>query len=107
VRQLNYLPGQPCGAALNGMPSNHALNGFAVAAFLTMVLRRRRWSALLFTIAALVALSRVYFAKHFPSQVAAGAIVGTLWGLAAARLGLHYLPFMRRFQDKDGGDHRR
>ena len=107
VRQLHYLPGQPCGGTLNGMPSNHALNGFAVAAFLTIVLRRRGWSAPLFAIAVLVALSRVYLAKHYPSQIAVGAVVGTLWGLAAAWLGLHYLPFMRRFQDKGGGDHRR
>lgn len=100
VRQLNYLPGESCGASLNGMPSNHALNGFAVAAFLTIVLRRRSWSAALFAIAALVALSRVYLAKHYPSQIAAGAVVGALWGFAAAWLGLKYLPFMHRFRNE-------
>jgi undecaprenyl-diphosphatase len=101
VRQLNATPGAPCGANLSGMPSNHALNGFAVAAFLSIVLRRRSWSAILFAIAALVALSRVYLAKHYPSQIAAGAVFGSLWGFAAAWLGLKYLPFMRRFRDRD------
>ena len=100
VRQLYYRPGQPCGASLTGMPSNHALNGFALAAFLTLVLRRRAWSAILFALATLVALSRVYLAKHYPSQIGVGAIIGTLWGLICAWLGLEYLPFLRRFRDK-------
>ena len=100
VRQLHYPPGQPCGASLSGMPSNHALNGFALAAFLTIVLRRRAWGATLFVLAALVALSRVYLAKHYPSQIAVGALFGTLWGLINAWLGLKYLPFMQRFRDQ-------
>ena len=104
VRQLHYAPGQPCGASLTGMPSNHALNGFAVAAFLTLVLRRRAWGATLFAIAALVALSRVYLAKHFPSQIAVGAFFGTLWGLITAWLGLRYLPFMQRFRGQDAAE---
>lgn len=99
VRQLHYPPGQACGPSLSGMPSNHALNGFAVAAFLTVVLRRRAWSVALFTLAVLVALSRVYLAKHYPSQIAVGALLGTAWGLVTAWLGLKYLPFLRRFRD--------
>lgn len=95
VRQVHAAPGTPCGANLTGMPSNHALNGFAAAAFLSLVLRRAAWSVTLFMIAALVALSRVYLAKHFPSQVAAGALIGTAWGFAWAWLGLNYFPFMR------------
>jgi undecaprenyl-diphosphatase len=104
VRQLHYPPGQPCGASLTGMPSNHALNGFAVAAFLTLVLRRGAWSAVLFTIAALVALSRVYLAKHYPSQIGAGALFGTLWGLFAAWLGLKYFPFMQRLRGRGAAE---
>jgi undecaprenyl-diphosphatase len=104
VRQLHYPPGQACGANLTGMPSNHALNGFAVATFLTVVLRRRAWSACLFAIAALVALSRVYLAKHYPSQIALGALFGTLWGLFAAWLGLKYFPFMQRFRDQSAAE---
>jgi undecaprenyl-diphosphatase len=100
VRQLNVPPGTPCGSNLSGMPSNHALNGFAVAAFLALSLRRGLWSSLLFAIAALVALSRVYLAKHFPSQVAVGAVVGTVWGLAGAWLALRYLPFLQDLRGK-------
>ena len=104
VRQLHYAPGQACGASLTGMPSNHALNGFTIAAFLTLVLRRRAWSITLFTIAALVALSRVYLAKHYPSQIAVGALLGTTWGLIAAWLGLKYLPFMQRFREQGAAE---
>ena len=96
VRQLDRAPGVACGANLSGMPSNHALNAFATAAFLTVVLGRR--AALLFLVAALVALSRVYLAKHFPSQIATGALIGTIWGLTAAWLGLNYLPFLQRIR---------
>ena len=91
VRQLDRAPGVACGANLSGMPSNHALNAFATAAFLTVVLGRR--AALLFLVAALV-----YLAKHFPSQIATGALIGTIWGLTAAWLGLNYLPFLQRIR---------
>jgi undecaprenyl-diphosphatase len=106
VRQLHYAPGQPCGASLTGMPSNHALNGFTLAAFLTLVLRRRAWSIVLFAIAFSVALSRVYLAKHYPSQIAVGALLGSLWGFIAAWLGLKYLPFMQRFRDRHAAETR-
>jgi len=101
VRQLNAPPGTACGSNPAGMPSNHALNGFTVAAFLSLVLRRGLWSATLFTLAALVALSRVYLGKHFPSQIAVGAMIGTLWGFAGAWLGLKYFTFMRGLQGRD------
>lgn len=96
VRQPGHAPGTACGSSRNGMPSNHALNAFATAAFLSAALGRR-WAGL-FVVAALVALSRVYLAKHFPSQIAAGALLGTLWGIAFGWLGLKYLPFLQRIR---------
>jgi undecaprenyl-diphosphatase len=100
VRQIHSEPGKPCGGNLSGMPSNHALNGFAAAAFLSLILRRGLWSGVLFALAALVALSRVYLAKHYPSQVAMGALIGTVWGLAGAWVGLRYIPFIQTLRDK-------
>lgn len=73
---------EPCGAALTGMPSNHALNFFAVATFITVITPWRNWHVALFCIAILVAFSRIYLLKHFPSQVLVGAIVGVLLGWA-------------------------
>jgi len=71
---------EPCGAALTGMPSNHALNFFAVALFITLTTSWRNWHIALFTIAIFVAISRVYLIKHFPSQVLVGAGLGLLIG---------------------------
>jgi membrane-associated phospholipid phosphatase len=48
--------------------------------------RSRRWAAVFLGVAFLVALSRIYLGKHYPSQVMVGAIIGVLWGFAAAAL---------------------
>ena len=90
-------PGVECRTPLAGMPSNHALNYFAAAAFLGAALRRRGLTAALLAAATLVALSRVYLGLHYPSQVLAGAALGSALGLAAAGLGARFLPFLRRW----------
>ncbi len=88
------LPGRPagtaCGPSLNGWPSNHTLNFFAMAAFLSLRLLRRRGTLILFAIATLVGLSRIYLGKHYPDQVAAGALIGLSWGIVWALLLARY-----------------
>lgn len=96
VRQPGRIEAGPCGNNLEGMPSNHALNFFAAAVFMMLVVRIRSWGAGLFIIAMLVGISRIYLAKHYPSQVIAGAVIGTLLGCVAAWLGIKYLSFMQR-----------
>lgn len=96
VRQLDRAPGVACGDSLTGMPSNHALNAFTTAGFLTLALGRR--AAALFVLAALVALSRVYLGKHLPSQIGMGAMIGATWGIAMGWLALNYLPFVKRIR---------
>jgi len=94
--QVRLPPGVECRNPFAGMPSNHALNYFAAAAFLGAALRRRGLTAALLAVATLVALSRVYLGLHYPSQVLAGAALGSALGLAAAGLGARFLPFLRR-----------
>lgn len=84
-------------------PSGHAAGSFAFASFLAVLLLRRarivergrqvgrsrapRESAVVvgcFALAAGVAVSRVALGVHFPSDVFAGALVGSLMGAAAA-----------------------
>jgi membrane-associated phospholipid phosphatase len=60
------------------MPSSHAFNWFAAAAVLAVYSKRsRRW---MYSIASVVSFSRVYNGVHYPSDVIAGALVGTVFG---------------------------
>ena len=57
------------------MPSGHTTTAFALAAVLSNRYPQRR--AILYGLATAVALSRVYLGRHYPSDVVAGALVGT------------------------------
>jgi undecaprenyl-diphosphatase len=65
-------------------PSGHAAGSFAVAAFALTL--HKGAGACLFALAALIAISRVALGVHYPSDVAAGALVGTLIGFGFGAL---------------------
>lgn len=67
----------------SSFPSTHAANGFAAAVALGSALPRYRNALLLG--AALTSVSRVWLRVHHPSDVLAGAALGTLVGAVAAR----------------------
>jgi undecaprenyl-diphosphatase len=73
----NPIPTDP------SLPSGHAAGSFAVAAFLAI--QHPRSAVPAFAVAALVAASRVALGVHYPSDVAAGALVGALVGAAVGR----------------------
>ncbi len=65
------------------MPSNHAANSFAfVAPF--YVFSRSRWRHGLLAVAVAVAYSRPYVGVHYPGDVLAGAVYGTVLGGSVA-----------------------
>jgi membrane-associated phospholipid phosphatase len=70
----------PPGANRHSFPSAHAANWFAVAAVAFLFYRRSGW--FMFPAAAAVAFSRVYNGVHYPSDVAAGAILGAGYAIA-------------------------
>ncbi|MBQ4335394.1 MAG: phosphatase PAP2 family protein [Myxococcaceae bacterium] len=80
---LDWMP-DTCPGARRGMPSNHAINFFAVAAFLWTTLRRTRVGLPLALIACAVGISRVYLGRHYPSQVIVGALLGCAQGILPA-----------------------
>lgn len=59
-------------------PSNHATNCFAGAVILAWYFPQR--SGLIYTFAALVAYSRLALGVHYPSDVVAGVILGSIVG---------------------------
>ena len=82
-RQRPELPGLPpltSTVSRLSFPSAHATTGFAGA----RAYRGLAPSWLLETSAILLALSRVYLGVHYPSDVIAGAILGTAVSAAAA-----------------------
>lgn len=80
-----------CGTGFS-MPSIHAANAFAAALVMTMLVPRAAVPAYL--LAAAIAISRVFLGVHYPTDIVAGAVVGTAIGLAFV------LPAHRWVQDR-------
>ncbi len=76
-----------CGSGLS-FPSSHATNHFALGSFMAVTLgkpyRWVRWAGLLWAL--LIGYSQVYVGVHFPGDVIAGGIIGTLIGWLVGRL---------------------
>lgn len=70
----------------HSFPSGHTTAAFAfgVALFLTLPQKWAKAAALL--AAALMGLSRLYVGVHFPTDVLAGMVIGTVCGVLASRL---------------------
>ena len=81
IKDLVYLPYGRCGGAY-GFISSHACNVFALAVFMTNILKRyyRKIGWVMFVWASLVAYSRIYMGVHYPGDVIVGAAVGAIIG---------------------------
>jgi membrane-associated phospholipid phosphatase len=75
---LEDLPALVATPTALSFPSAHASSSFAAARAYSALLP----AAPLYAIAAAMALSRVYLGAHYPSDIAAGAVLGTLTGSA-------------------------
>lgn len=66
-----------------GFVSSHAANSFALAVFITHLLRSKvKYIApIMFTYAALNAYSRIYLGVHYPADILGGILVGVLVAL--------------------------
>lgn len=75
-------------------PSGHTLSSVIGATILTKTDRRFGYAAI--PLAALIAFSRLYLYVHFPSDVAAAAVLGVGIGLAAHTIGGRLLDAVRK-----------
>lgn len=75
-------------AADPGFPSDHATAAFAIA--VALLLRDRRWGAVVLVAAVVLAVGRVGMGVHYPTDVIGGAALGAL-----AALVLHAPPVRR------------
>jgi undecaprenyl-diphosphatase len=69
-------------AADPGFPSDHASAAFAIG--VALLLRQRAWGLVVLAFATILAVGRVAMGVHYPSDVIAGALLGTL-----VAVGLH------------------
>lgn len=67
---------------MNSFPSGHTCAAFAFAAALCCALPQKWAKAAALISAALMGLSRLYVGVHFPTDVIAGAVIGSLCGIA-------------------------
>ena len=71
---------ESCGAGYS-FTSSHATNHFAIAIFIGLMLARKRWQwMILLAWASSIAIAQVYVGVHYPTDVFAGAILGSLIG---------------------------
>lgn len=70
-----------------GFMSSHAANTFAFALFVSLLIRSRSLTCVLFLWAAIPSFSRIYLGVHYPGDVLCGAISGCI--IAALVYGLY------------------
>lgn len=87
IKDLVYLPNGHCGGAY-GFISSHACNCFALAVFITHVLKKyyRKIAYIMYIWASLVAYSRIYMGVHYPGDIIVGAVVGIIVGFVISKL---------------------
>jgi membrane-associated phospholipid phosphatase len=65
----------------SSFPSGHTIEAFALAAALSFLFSRKKIIIPVYTWALLVAYSRLALGVHYPSDIAAGILIGSMIGL--------------------------
>lgn len=84
-----------------GFVSNHAANSFALAALLSLAVRKLWFTTLLFVWATMVSYSRIYLGVHYPGDIVGGALLGILCGFAVGYFNawISKKPFIKKWQE--------
>ena len=81
--EINLVEGIVLNGGTTSFPSGHTMSAFALYAFFAFCLPHKKWlAALLFLIALVVGISRIYLVQHFLQDVYLGAILGLLVGMS-------------------------
>lgn len=79
---INYIEGVILNGGNSSFPSGHTMSAFALYTFFALCWKDKKWTALLiFIIALLVGVSRVYLVQHFLIDIYVGGIMGVLIGV--------------------------
>ncbi|MCF6297195.1 MAG: phosphatase PAP2 family protein [Flavobacteriaceae bacterium] len=84
--------------ARNSFPSGHTTSVFALALFLVLAFKLRKFGWMLIIIAITTGYSRIYLAVHFPVDVYFGSLIGIVTALLVFTL--LEKPFKNKFKNK-------
>ncbi len=85
LQTIIHLVNNHCGGKY-GFVSSHSANFFSLAMFATLIIRNNKFTILAFTIATVVAYSRIYLGVHYPGDVIGGALFGIFVAFAFYRI---------------------
>ncbi|HSH50356.1 MAG TPA: phosphatase PAP2 family protein [Bacteroidales bacterium] len=81
LKDIVHLVNNKCGGQY-GFVSSHAANTFAVAFFLKNLFKQKYFSLFIISWAVVVSYSRIYLGVHYPFDIIAGALLGTIIGIS-------------------------
>ena len=87
--QIHLIDG--CGGKY-GFVSSHAANTFALALFLSLLFKKRRFTVLIFLWATVVSYTRIYAGVHYPADVLGGAALGMIMATIMAKIFYYWEP---------------
>lgn len=78
------------------MPSGHTTRSFASAMFLHPLVNNGKFRILIWVLAALASLSRVFVGVHYPSDILAGALIGCIIGYIGIKMQTYIAKYVDR-----------
>jgi membrane-associated phospholipid phosphatase len=76
----------------DSFPSGHTAQAFFLATLLILAFQLGIWQSIgVYAIVGLVGFTRIYVGAHYPRDVLAGIVLGSVWGILASVVNMHWL----------------